>query len=149
MLTVATVLAVLALPMAAVTAVLLVVGRVQRVRDAEIGGQVAVTDAIHAELGAVVSPVVKRRLGRGWRIEIAVPFERPAIVGRVVAIAHAVMLRADARAAGRVEVVLTAQADRVQRANIRRLHPADAATLVTSEREVGAWTGTNTSRASL
>jgi hypothetical protein len=148
-LTVATVLAVLALPMAAVTAVLLVVGRVQRAREAEIARQVAVTDAIHSELGAVVSPVVKRRLGRGWRIEIAVPFERPAIVGRVVAIAHAVLLRADARAAGRVEVVLTAQEAQVQRANVRRLNSAGAAPLATSEREVMAWTGTNTSPASL
>ncbi len=149
MLTVATVLAVLVLPMAAVTAVLLVVGRVQRVRDAEISRQVTVTDAIHAELGAVVSPVVKRRLGRGWRVEIPVPFERPAIVGRVVAIAHAVMLRADARAAARLEVVLTAQEARVQRANVRRLQPAGAAPLATREGEVMAWTGTNTSRASL
>jgi len=148
-LTVATVLAVLVLPMAAVTAVLLVVGRVQRVRDAEISRQVTVTDAIHAELGAVVSPVVKRRLGRGWRVEIPVPFERPAIVGRVVAIAHAVMLRADARAAARLEVVLTAQEARVQRANVRRLQPAGAAPLATREGEVMAWTGTNTSRASL
>jgi len=148
-LTVATVLAVLVLPMAAVTAVLLVVGRVQRVRDAEISRQVTVTDAIHAELGAVVSPVVKRRLGRGWRVEIPVPFERPAIVGRVVAITHAVMLRADARAAARLEVVLTAQEARVQRANVRRLQPAGAAPLATREGEVMAWTGTNTSRASL
>lgn len=116
MLTVATVLALLAIPMAAVTVLLLVVGRVQRAREAEIGRRVSVTDAIHSELGAVVSPVVKRRFGRGWRIEIAVPFERPAIVGRVVGIAHAAMLRADARAE--------------------------------SEREVMAWTGTSTSRAS-
>ena len=92
MLTVATVLALLALPMAAVTVLLLVVGRVQCAREAEIGRQVSVTDAIHSELGAVVSPVVKRRFGHGWRIEIAVPFERPAIVGRVVSIAHAAML---------------------------------------------------------
>jgi hypothetical protein len=147
-LTVATVLAVLVLPLAAVTAMLLVVGRVQRSREVEIGRQVAVTDAIHAELGAVVSPVVKRRLGRGWRIEIAVPFERPAIVGRVVAIAHAALLRADARSAARLEVVLTAQEAQVQRANVRRLNSVGAAPLATSEREVMAWTGTNTSRAS-
>jgi carbonic anhydrase/acetyltransferase-like protein (isoleucine patch superfamily) len=95
-----------------------------------------------------VSPVVKRRLGRGWQIEIAVPFEPPAIVGRVVAIAHAAMLHADARAAGRVEVVLTAQEAQVQRANVRRLNSVAAAPLATSEREVMAWTGTNTSRAS-
>jgi len=124
MLTVAAVLALLALPMAAVTVLLLVVGRVQRAREAEISRQVSVTDAIHSELGAVVSPVVTRRFGRGWRIEIAVPFERPAIVGRVVGIAHAAMLRADARAAGRVAVMLTVQDVQVQRANVRRLNSA-------------------------
>ena len=149
MLTVATaVVTLLALPMAAVGLLLLVVGRVQRAREAEIGRQVAVTDAIHAELGAVVSPVVKRRLGRGWRIEIPVPFQRPAIVGRVVAIAHASMLRTDARAAGRIEVVLTAQEAQVERANFRRLHPAGAGTPVTRERKVMTWTGTSTSQAS-
>ena len=148
MLTVATVLAVLVLPMAAVSMVLLVVGRIQRAREAEIGRQISVTDAIHAELGAVVSPVVKHRLGRGWRIEIAVPFERPAIVGRVVAIAHAAMLRAGARSAARVEVVLTAQEAQVQLANVRQLYPAGAGPLATSEREVMAWTRTTTSRAS-
>jgi hypothetical protein len=147
-LTVATVLAVVALPMAAVTVLLLVVGRVQRARDAEIGRQVAVTDAIHAELGPVVSPVVKRRFGRGWQVEIAVPFERPAIVGRVVTIAHAALFRADARTADRVEVVLTAQEAQVQRANVRRLNSAGAAQLATSEREVLAWTDTSTSQAS-
>ncbi len=148
MLTVATVLGVLGLPAAAVTVLLLVVGHVQRRREAEIGRQVAMTDAIHAELGAVVSPVVKRRLGRGWRIEIPVPFQRPAIVGRVVAIAHAVMLGADARTAGRIEVVLTAQEAQVQRANVRWFRPAGAAPLVTRERKVMTWTGTSTSRAS-
>ena len=148
MLTVATVVVtLLALPMAAVGLLLLVVGRVQRAREDEIGRQVAMTDAIHAELGAVVAPVVKRRFGRGWRIEIPVPFQRPAIVGRVVAIAHASMLRADARAAGRIEVVLTAQEAQVERANFRRLHPAGAAPPVTRERKVMTWTGTSTSRA--
>ena len=109
MLTVATVLAVLVLPAAAVTVLLLTVGRVQRAREERITHQVGVTDALHAELGAVVSPVVKRRFRRGWRIEIAVPFERAAMVGRVVAIAQSAMVRADARAADRVKVVLTAQ----------------------------------------
>ena len=109
MLTAATVLAVLVLPTAAVTVLLLAVGRLERAREERITHQVAVTDAIHAELGAVVSPVVKRRFRLGWRIEIAVPFERAAMVGRVVAIAQSVMVRADARAADRVKVVLTAQ----------------------------------------
>ena len=127
MLILATVLVLVVLPMTGVSVMLLAVGRLQRAREARVAHQVTVTDAIHAELGAVVSPVVKRRLGRGWRIEIAVPFERAAMVGRVVAIAQSALVRADARAADRVEVVLTTQEAAVQRANVRRLNPAGAA----------------------
>ena len=148
MLTVATVLALFVLPAAAVTVLLLAAGRVQRTREERIAHQVAVTDAIHAELGAVVSPVVNRRFRRGWRIGIAVPFERAAMVGRVVAIAHAAMVRANARAAGRIDVVLAAQEARVQRANVRRFQPAGAAPPGAGETEMVTWTGTSTSRAS-
>ena len=109
MLTLAAVLVLVVLPMTGVSVMLLAVGRLQRARETRVAHQVTVTDAIHAELGAVVSPVVKHRLGRGWRIEIAVPFACAAVVGRVVAIAYAALVRADARAAGRVDVVLTAQ----------------------------------------
>jgi hypothetical protein len=49
--------------------------------------QIAVTDAIHRELGAVVAPVVHRR-GRTWRVSIAVPFGAPPVVERVVDIVH-------------------------------------------------------------
>ena len=40
--------------------------------------QVALIDRIHKRLGAVASPVVRRRR-RGWKVSIAMPFERPAI----------------------------------------------------------------------
>jgi hypothetical protein len=53
-------------------------------RDAEIGRQIALTDAIHARLGAVVAPVVRRRRA-GWTIAVAVPFERPAVMDGVLA----------------------------------------------------------------
>ena len=143
---VATVLGLLVLPVASVAVLLLVAGRVQRARDGWVFRQVAVTDAIHRELGAVVAPVVKHRLGRGWRIEIAVPFDRPALVGRVVAIAHAALLRSDVRATSGVAIVLRAQAEDAH-ANVRRLQPA-APMPPAREREIVAWTGTTTSRAS-
>jgi len=53
-------------------------------RDLEIGRQIALTDAIHARLGAVVAPLVRRRRG-DWSIAVAVPFERPAVVDAVLA----------------------------------------------------------------
>jgi hypothetical protein len=40
--------------------------RVQRMRLDAVRRQIALTDAIHAELGAVVAPTVRRRLGGRW-----------------------------------------------------------------------------------
>ena len=57
-----------ALPASLLAAWLLAVGRMERARDARISRQVAVTDAIHRELGAVVAPFVKRRVGGDWRV---------------------------------------------------------------------------------
>ena len=133
-----------ALPASLLAAWLLAVGRMERARDARISRQVAVTDAIHRELGAVVAPFVKRRAGRDWRVEIAVPFESPAIVGRVVAIAQAAMLRAGAT--GRIEIVLSAQEPAVRWTNVRTLQPVGSSPLAARERETAAWTSTSTSR---
>lgn len=142
MLTLATLVAVVMLPASLVAALLLAVGRTERARDARIARQVAVTDAIHRELGAVVAPVVKRRFGRD-RVEIAVPFESPAIVGRVVAIAHAAMLQTGASRG----IVLAAQEPETRRTNVRKLQPVASSPLAASERETVAWTSTSTSRA--
>jgi hypothetical protein len=101
-----TVLVVVGLPLTSLVSLLLTIGRMERARDTRVARQVALTDAIHRELGPVVAPVIERRIGRGWRVVIAVPFERPAIVERVVAIAHAALARDGAPA---IEIALTAQ----------------------------------------
>ena len=145
LLIVKTVLLVVALPMAGVAAMLLLVGRRERAREARIVRQVAVTDAIHGELGAVVAPVVTRGAGRGWRVAIAVPFESPAIVGRVVAIAHAAMLR---DGAAEIEIVLTPQMSHPRPIGGLGRSRAGMSPLAAHELEVIAWTGTSTSRAS-
>lgn len=144
MLTLATIVVTLLLPLSLLAALLFVVGRMERARDARIARQVAVTDAIHRELGAVVAPVVKRRFGRAWRVEIAVPFDSPTIVGRIAAIAHAAMRGTGDRRG--IEIVLTAQEPEARRNNVRTLRPAASLSSVASEWETVAWTGTNTSR---
>lgn len=122
MLTLATLAVVVLLPMSLLVALLFAVGRVERARETRIARQVAVTDAIHRELGAVVAPVVTRRFGRGWRVEIAVPFESVSIVGRISALAHEAMREmADRRG---IEIVLTAQEPEARRRNVRTLRPA-------------------------
>ena len=73
----------LALPVAAFLAVAALVDRRQARRHAAVARQIAVTDAVHLRLGAVAAPVVRRRRS-GWEIEVAVPFEQPAVVAGVL-----------------------------------------------------------------
>jgi len=78
------VVAVMVFPFAVVVALLRLAVRVERARAAAISRQIALTDALHRDLGPVVSPWVTRRGGR-WRVSVAVPFDRPAIVEAVLA----------------------------------------------------------------
>ena len=79
------VFAVMVFPFAVVVALLRLAARLERTRAAVISRQIALTDAIHRDLGPVVSPWVTRRGGR-WRVSVAVPFDRPAIVEAVLAV---------------------------------------------------------------
>src|SRR5258706_980458 len=109
-----TALAVIILPAASLTTLLLLAEWRQRARQRRLVRQVVVTEAIDAELGAIVAPFIKRRFPRGWRLEVAVPFDEPALVGQVVALAHAAMQRMDPHASP-LEIVLTAQTPEVRR----------------------------------
>jgi hypothetical protein len=85
---------VLAAPVAIVASLFARLDRRERRHGLEIQRQIALTDAIHARLGAVAAPVVRR--GRnGWRIGVAVPFERPAVVDAVLASVQQEFGRAD------------------------------------------------------
>ncbi len=140
-----TVLAVVIMPAAAVMGLLLVAGGRERARERRIARQVSVTDAIGAELGLVVAPVVRRRR-RGWRVEVAMPLDAPGLVGRVVALAHAAMRRAEPGLAS-LEIVLTTPTPGVERAAALG-DAADRSHRRVRRGEVIAWTGTTTSRAS-
>jgi hypothetical protein len=78
---------VLATPVAILVTLFARMDRRAKRHGLEIQRQIALTDAIHARLGAIAAPVV--RLGReGWHIAVAVPFERPAVVDVVLAAVH-------------------------------------------------------------
>lgn len=59
-----------------------------RRRAVVIARQIRLTDAIAEELGAVVAPLVSRRLGGAWCVSMRLPVDRPALTGRVLAITH-------------------------------------------------------------
>ena len=110
------------LPIALLVAALQLSSWRQRVRLAEIARQIAVTDAIHAALGAVVSPVVRRTLWGGWRLAIPVPLDRPDVVVQVLD-AASVAFSAAERTSPRFEILLTPQEKPVPR-RARALVPA-------------------------
>jgi len=70
-------------PLALVVLLLAVVERRQRHRHAEIARQIALTDALHARLGALVAPVVRRRAGV-WHVNVAVPVADRRVAGAVL-----------------------------------------------------------------
>jgi len=92
-----------AAPLAALAALVMLIERRHQRRQAEILRQIALTDALHARLGALVAPVVRRR-HRAWQVAVAVPFERPAIVAAVLATVQGMFGQV------RYEVVLNRQA---------------------------------------
>ena len=76
-----------------VAVLLTVADRLQRRRARVVARQIMLTDAVHAELGAVVAPVVEKHAFRPWRVIFPVGDSRLADVGRLIAIANRVFPR--------------------------------------------------------
>ncbi len=76
-----------AAPLAAVLGLLAWTSRRERLRGEVVARQIALTDAVHERLGAVVALVVRRRRRGGCQVRIAVPFARPAVTEALLAIA--------------------------------------------------------------
>ena len=74
----AAVVVVLGIPVAALIGLLSLAARLQARREQLIARQIALTDAIHAALGPIVAPVVRRRRG-GWLGVLPVPAGHPQI----------------------------------------------------------------------
>jgi hypothetical protein len=102
------------LPVLVLVGLLAAVDRLQRRRLRVIARQVAVTDAIHREFGAVVAPVVSKRWWGPWTVLMALPPDRWAMAGALAAIVHRVMSAGDRRD-GRVHVVLTPRKELARR----------------------------------
>jgi hypothetical protein len=73
-------------PFLVVIALLRLADFVSARREARLGRQIALTNAIHRELGAVAAPMVSRRPGGGWLVSMAVPLDRPGTTAAIVRI---------------------------------------------------------------
>jgi hypothetical protein len=86
---------------------ILLLGWLRSRRQEAIQRQVALTDAIDARLGPIVSPVVTKPLWGPWRVRISMPLTRPMPVSRILAIAHEVFSGIDRANPAHYQVVLT------------------------------------------
>jgi len=100
------VLTVLLVPAGVVVALLLAAEAWQRGRARVAARQIRLTDAVHAELGAVVAPVVEKRAFGPWRVIFAMPAARAGDVGRLMSITDRV-LAAEPGASNDVQIVFT------------------------------------------
>ncbi len=98
-----------ALPLVMVAALLLLVDRLHRAQATRVAWQIAITEAIHRELGAVVAPSMSIRPWSRPRLVIPAPLGHPGLVAAVLAIAHRVLRGWDAAAARRLQIVVVPQ----------------------------------------
>ena len=91
MVTIAAILIVLIAPVALLVAAAAAIDAWRRARAEVIARQIQLTDAIHAELGPVVSPFVRKRVFQPWRVTFAVPEPRVREMARLVSISDRVL----------------------------------------------------------
>lgn len=100
------------LPFLAVAGLLWLTGRIRMRREACIARQIALTDAIHRELGAVAAPEVRRGRSREWIVSVRVPLHREETVGAITRITHDVFRRLEREDPPRLRVELRPQESR-------------------------------------
>jgi hypothetical protein len=93
-------------PLVGIFGLLWLSDRVRARREVGRRLQIAITDAIHGALGAVAAPLVTRRPGGGWRIQMRVPPGRPDLAAALVGVTEDAMGRATDESRRPFEIVL-------------------------------------------
>ena len=99
-------LMVMAIPLVGIVGLLWLSERWRARREVGRHLQIAVTDAVHAALRAVAAPVVTRRPGGGWRIQMRVTPGRSDLAAALVRVTEDVMDRATGEMRRPFEIVL-------------------------------------------
>jgi hypothetical protein len=99
-------LIVAAIPLVGIFGLLWLSDRVRARREVGRHLQITVTDAVHRALGAVAAPVVTRRPGGGWRIQMRVTPGRSDLAAALVRVTEDVMERATGEMRRPFEIVL-------------------------------------------
>jgi len=102
-------IAVALVPVIAILGLLEWTDRASRRREAAIGRQIALTDAIHRELGAIVAPEVRGSRATGWTVSMKVALRSEPVVGAIARITDELFRRLDGQDPPRVRLVLIAR----------------------------------------
>ena len=97
------------IPFLAVWGLLVLARALERRRQAQVFRQIALTDAIHRELGAAAAPNVHRTWSGDWVVSVRVALSREATVGSIARIANDLFWRLDRQEPPRLRVVLIPQ----------------------------------------
>jgi len=93
-------------PFMAVWGLLALTRGIESRRERRVARQIALTDAIHRELGAAAAPDVRRRLSGEWIVSVRLSLQREATVGAITRLTHEVFRRLDRQDPPRLRVVL-------------------------------------------
>ncbi|MEX2222644.1 MAG: hypothetical protein WEG40_12685 [Candidatus Rokuibacteriota bacterium] len=97
------------IPFLAVWTLLELRRRIERRAQDRIARQIALTDAIHRELGAAAAPEVHRSWTRGWVVSVHLPLHREIVVAAITRITHDLFRRLDRQDPPRFHLVLIPQ----------------------------------------
>jgi len=106
MLTAVAIAVVIVTPAIVIAAIAQLIEARRRARARVLARQIRLTDAVHAELGAVVAPIVEKPAFRPWRVIFPMRAVRGADVTRLVSIADRV-LADELRTSDNVQIVFT------------------------------------------
>jgi hypothetical protein len=93
-------------PLLGIVGALWLAKRAEARRDARYARQIALTDAIHRELGAVAAPTVTQR-GDGWLVDMMVPLDSPATVAAILSVTERAFAAAEGAGTGPLQITLT------------------------------------------
>ena len=117
------------IPFLAIWGLLRFVRAVERRRDARVARQIALTDAIHRELGAVAAPNVRRTWSGEWVVSMRLALAREGTVGTITRITNDFFRRLDRQDPPRLRVVLLPQEPRPARRILATDSPRSAGRL--------------------
>jgi hypothetical protein len=99
---------------------MLLVDWARKRREQAIERQIALTDALDGQLGAIVAPVVTKPLLGPWEIQIAVPFHRFTTVARILSVVEKVFPDVEGEGPRPYRILLSAKLDSMRDARARR-----------------------------